>query len=156
MTSVVYSAHRTFYIAGLLPFTLNYTILPLFQRVFQMDDDAIQHVFIFIHEAEFNLMKVRRRGRNIIIVHRAILNVAGQHGDNIIMCATITQNGVLHRHGNLHCYNTAHILTSLDRPQHHQSRDYIDAEQMRCIIIWDTELLWSITSLISIHKLSLQ
>lgn len=112
-------------------------MLSFFQRVLQMDADAIPHEFIFIDEAGFNLTKVRRRGRNII-GHRAILNVPGQRGGNITMCAAITQNGVLHRHANLGPYNTAHILTFLDRLHNIvTAEDQMDAEQMRYIVIWD-------------------
>ncbi|KAK3533815.1 hypothetical protein QTP70_031072 [Hemibagrus guttatus] len=71
------------------------------ERVLLIDGDPISHEFIFIDEAGFNLTKVRRRGRNII-GHRAILNA-------------ITQNGILHRHVKLGPYNTAHIITFLDR-----------------------------------------
>ncbi len=44
----------------------------------------------FVDEAGFNLTKTRRRGRNII-GHRAIINVPGQRGGNITMCAAISQ-----------------------------------------------------------------
>ncbi|XP_038144332.1 uncharacterized protein LOC119785653 [Cyprinodon tularosa] len=47
------------------------------ERVLQMDGEEIQHEFIYVDEAGFNLMKTRRRGRNII-GHRAIVNVPGQ------------------------------------------------------------------------------
>ncbi len=80
-----------------------------------MDAHAIPHELIFIDEAGFNLAKTRRRGRNVI-GHRAIIDVPGQHGGNITMCAAISSmHGVLHRHANLGPYNTGHILTFLDR-----------------------------------------
>ncbi|RXN20615.1 insertion element IS630 putative 39 kDa -like protein [Labeo rohita] len=83
--------------------------------VLEMDAHAIPHEFIFIDEAGFNLAKTRRRGRNVI-GHRVIIDVPGQHGGNITMCAAIScMHGVLHRHANLGPYNTAHILTFLDR-----------------------------------------
>ncbi|KAK0136831.1 hypothetical protein N1851_027004 [Merluccius polli] len=47
------------------------------ERVLQMDGEEIQHEFIYVDEAGFNLTRTRRRGRNII-GHRAIVNVPGQ------------------------------------------------------------------------------
>ena len=74
--------------------TLNYTILPdtVFQRVLRMDGEEIQHEFIYVDEAGFNLMRTRRRGRNII-GHRAIVNVPGQRGGNITLCSHYTEWG---------------------------------------------------------------
>ncbi|KAF0032234.1 hypothetical protein F2P81_014524 [Scophthalmus maximus] len=84
-------------------------------RVLEMDAHAIPHEFTFIDEAGFNLAKTRRRGRKVI-GHRAITDVPGQRGGNITMCAAISNtHGFLHRHANLGPYNTAHILTFLDR-----------------------------------------
>ena len=79
-----------------------------------MDAEAIQHEYIYIDEAGFNLSKVRRRGRNVI-GQRAIISVPGQRGGNITLCAAITQNGVLHRHANMGPYKSPHILSFLDR-----------------------------------------
>ncbi|XP_056441214.1 uncharacterized protein LOC130378498 isoform X1 [Gadus chalcogrammus] len=79
------------------------------ERVLRMDGEEIQHEFIYVDEAGFNLTRTRRRGRNII-GHRAIVNVPGQRGGNITLCAAITQNGVLHRHAHMGAYNTALIL----------------------------------------------
>lgn len=92
-----------------------------------MGVDAILHEFIFIDVAGFNRTKVRRRGRNTTS-HRAILNVLGQRGGNITMCAAITQNEVLHRQANFGPYNTAHILTFLDRHNIVQAEDQMDAD----------------------------
>ena len=62
-----------------------------FQRVLQMDAEEILHEFTYTDEAGFNLTKARRRGRHI--GHGAIINVPGQRGGNITLCAAITQNG---------------------------------------------------------------
>ncbi|KAK0151412.1 Carboxypeptidase O [Merluccius polli] len=65
------------------------------QRVMELEaDGAMGHELLFVDEAGFNLSKTRRRGRNII-GHRAIINVPGQRGGNITMCAAISQNGVI-------------------------------------------------------------
>ncbi|XP_056441215.1 uncharacterized protein LOC130378498 isoform X2 [Gadus chalcogrammus] len=50
------------------------------ERVLRMDGEEIQHEFIYVDEAGFNLTRTRRRGRNII-GHRAIVNVPGQRGE---------------------------------------------------------------------------
>ena len=97
--------------------TLNYTILP--DTVLRMDGEEVQHELIYADDAGFNLTSTRMRGRNII-GHRAIVNVPGQRGGNITLCAAITQNGVLHRHAHMGPYNTALILTFLD--QMHSSK----------------------------------
>nr|XP_023693770.1 uncharacterized protein LOC111857305 [Paramormyrops kingsleyae] len=105
------------------------------ERVLQMDADEVQHEFIYIDEAGFNLSTVRRRGRNII-GHRAIVNVPGQRGGNITLCAAISQNGVLHRHANLGPYNTDLILIFLNR-LHHIITAANQRNQMRYIVVWD-------------------
>ncbi|XP_030266443.1 uncharacterized protein LOC115577677 [Sparus aurata] len=104
------------------------------ERVLQTDAEEIPHEFIYIDEAGFNLTKSRRRGRNIT-GHRAIINVPGQRGGNITLCAAITQNGVLLRHASMGPYNTAHILTFLD--QLHNILTVNQIQQMQYIVIWD-------------------
>ncbi|KAK0136832.1 hypothetical protein N1851_027005 [Merluccius polli] len=109
--------------------------------VLEMDAHAIPHEYIFIDEAGFNLAKTRRRGRNII-GHRAIIDVPGQRGGNITMCAAISNaHGVLHRHANLGPYNTAHMLTFLDRlhnilipPERINDADH---QRNRYVVVWD-------------------
>ncbi|XP_066545881.1 uncharacterized protein LOC136712949 isoform X2 [Amia ocellicauda] len=78
------------------------------QRVLELDAAVVQHVYIYIDEAGFNLVKRRGQGRTII-GHCAIVNVPGQRGGNITMCAA-----VLHHHANLGPYNTAFLITVLD------------------------------------------
>ena len=109
--------------------TLNYTILPdtVFQRVLRMAGEEIQHEFIYVDEAGFNLTRTRRRGRNII-GHRAIVNVPGQR-------AAITRNGVLHRHAHMGPYNTALILTFLDQLHNITAANQIN--HMQYIVVWD-------------------
>ena len=97
-----------------------------------MDAEAIQHEYIYIDEAGFNLSKVRRRGRNVI-GQRAIISVPGQRGGNITLCAAITQNGVLHRHANMGPYKTPHILAFLDRLYNLT----INNIQIQYIVTWD-------------------
>lgn len=115
--------------------TLNYTILPdtVFQRVLRMDGEEIQHEFIYVDEAGFNLTRTRRRGRSIN-GHRAIVNVPGQSGGNITHCAAITQNGVLHRHAHMGPYNTALILTFLDQLHNITAANQIDHMQYNCCL----------------------
>jgi hypothetical protein len=87
----------------------------------ELDAGVIQHVYLYIDEAGFNLAK--RWGRNII-GHRATVNVPVQRGGNITICTAITQQGVLHHHANLglqHDYNAAILITFLDTRHHHSS-----------------------------------
>ena len=79
--------------------------------------------------------KARRRGRHII-GHGAIINVPGQRGGNITLCAAITQNGVLLRHSSVGPYSTPHILTCLDR-LHNIVTAVNHRHQMQYIVIWD-------------------
>ncbi|XP_041102761.1 uncharacterized protein LOC121314041 [Polyodon spathula] len=107
-------------------------------KVLELDASAIQHVYIYIDEAGFNLAKRRGRGRNII-GHRAIVNVPGQRGGNITMCAAISQQGILHHHTNLGPYNTTLLITFLDTlhgiliPAEQTG----GPEQPRYVVIWD-------------------
>ncbi len=78
-------------------------------RVMELEADVMGHEQFFVDEAGFNLIKTRRRGRNII-GHRAIINVPGQRGGNITMCAAISQNGVVHHHATLGPYNCTQVL----------------------------------------------
>ena len=74
------------------------------------------HCFIYMDEAGFNLTKRRRPGRNII-GHRATVDVPGQRGGNITMCAAISVNGVLTHIPMIGPYNTQRLVTFLDTLQ---------------------------------------
>ncbi|KAM9399517.1 uncharacterized protein ACWYII_031651 isoform 1-T1 [Salvelinus alpinus] len=106
------------------------------QSVMELEADAVHHELIYVDEAGFNLAKTRSRGRNII-GHRAIINVPGQRGGNITMCAAISQNGVLHHHAILGPYNTAHIIIFLDTLHNRLIPNDQGPEQPRYVIIWD-------------------
>ncbi len=92
-----------------------------------MDGEEIQHEFIYVDEAGFNLTRTRRRGRNII-GHRAIVNVPGQRGGDI----TLVQP--LHRMGSstampIWALTTALILTFLDQLHNITAANQIDHMQ---------------------------
>eukprot|EP00063_Salmo_salar_P061727 XP_014036562.1 PREDICTED: uncharacterized protein LOC106590264 [Salmo salar] len=106
------------------------------QRVMELEADAMHHELIYVDEAGFNLAKTRGRGKNII-GHLAIINVPGQRGGNITMCAAISQNGVLHHHAILGPYNTAPIITFLDILHNRRIPNDQGPEQPRYVIIWD-------------------
>nr|XP_055076382.1 uncharacterized protein LOC129455639 [Misgurnus anguillicaudatus] len=112
------------------------------QRVMELEADAMGHELLFVDEAGFNLSKTRRRGRNII-GHRAIINVPGQRGRNITMCAAISQNGVVHHHATIGPYNTAHIIAFLDTL--HDLLTVQRPEHTRYVIIWDNSSPFSFT-----------
>lgn len=112
---------------------------------------ARPHEFIFVDEAGFNLTKRRRRGRNII-GRRAIVDVPGQRGGNITLCAAMSSRGLLHRHAELGAYNTERLLTFLGelrdvlhdndhlnaRPaDHHDQQIPGPADLPIYVILWD-------------------
>ena len=94
--------------------------------------------YIYIDEVGFNLVKRRRRGRNVI-GQRAIVEVPGQRGGNITMCAAMNHHGILHRHAHLGAYNTAHLLAFLDGLHDLLlPPDQIDGQQLiDYVVIWD-------------------
>ena len=93
-------------------------------------------IFVYVDEVGFNLAKTRRWGRKLI-GHHAIVNVPGQRGANITMCAAISQNGV--HHAALGPYNTAHIITFFDTLHNilipNDQRN--GPEPSRFVVIWD-------------------
>ncbi|XP_063324685.1 uncharacterized protein LOC134634684 [Pelmatolapia mariae] len=110
------------------------------QRIFEIEGRPVPHEMIFVDEAGFNLTKRRKRGRNII-GHRAIVNVPGQRGGNVTMCAAISQRGVLHRHAVLGPYNTMLLLAFLDGLRQHMFqmdyREPAQPEQPHYVVVWD-------------------
>ncbi len=91
--------------------------------------------------AGFNLAKTRRRGRNVI-GQRAVVNVPGQRGGNITLCAAISVQGVLHHHATLGPYNTGQIIAFLDA-LHAVVQDR--PQQPRFVVIWDNVSLSILT-----------
>ena len=83
------------------------------ERGLELEAREPLRTFIYINEAGFNLAKGRRRGRNRI-GQRATIDVPGQRGGNVTMCAAISENGVLTHSRLLGPYNTQHLLTFLD------------------------------------------
>ncbi|KAK0131121.1 hypothetical protein N1851_034196 [Merluccius polli] len=83
-------------------------------RIMALEENETPHILVFVDEAGFNLAKGRRRGRNII-GHRATVDVPGQRGGNITMCAAISENGVATHIPSLGPYNTQKLLIFLDR-----------------------------------------
>ncbi len=78
-----------------------------------LDAAMNHHKYIFVDEAGFNLAKTRRRGRNII-GKRATIQVPGQHGGNISMCAAISEDGVVGHRPVVGSYNTEHLIAFLN------------------------------------------
>ncbi|KAA0725390.1 hypothetical protein E1301_Tti021982 [Triplophysa tibetana] len=105
------------------------------QTIMDFDAAELPHEFLYMDEAGFNLAKTRRRGCNGI-GQRAIVNVPGQRGANITLCAPISVQGVLHHHATVGPYNTAHIITFLDT-LHDMLTNVQRQEQTRYVIIWD-------------------
>ncbi|XP_051512028.1 uncharacterized protein LOC127416624 [Myxocyprinus asiaticus] len=83
------------------------------QRVMVLDADVNHHKYIFVDEAGFNLDRTHRRGRKLI-GQRATVQVLGQHGGNISMCAAISEDGVVGHRPLLGSYYTAHLIEFLN------------------------------------------
>lgn len=79
----------------------------------ELEANQVPHEIIYVDEAGFNLAKRRRRGRNII-GKRATVNVPGQRGANITMCAAISNNGALLHKCEIGPYNTDRLLLFLE------------------------------------------
>ncbi|XP_042589280.1 uncharacterized protein LOC122138774 [Cyprinus carpio] len=101
------------------------------QRVMELDADDDHHKFIYLDEAGFNLAKTRRRGRNFI-GQRATIQVPGQCGANITMCAAISEDGVVGRRPHIGPYNAALLVTFLD-----ELDQVCRAEGVTYVIVWD-------------------
>lgn len=71
------------------------------------------HIFIFMDEAGFNLAKTWRRGRNVI-GKRATVDVPGQRGANIPMCAAVSSDGLLLHKPLIGPYKTECLISFLD------------------------------------------
>lgn len=106
----------------------------------ELDGSQTNHDYIYVDEAGFNLTKKRKRGRNII-GQRATVNVPGQRGGNITICAAISRNGVVAHNAVLGPYNTARLISFLDSlndtliPQ--EERDLEGPELMKFVVVWD-------------------
>ncbi|XP_061573362.1 uncharacterized protein LOC133438383 isoform X2 [Cololabis saira] len=107
-------------------------------RIQELDTANEIYEYIYMDEAGFNLVKRRRRARNII-GQRAIVEVPGQRGGNITMCAAMNHHGIVHRHAHLGAYNTDLLLAFLDGlhnllvpPDH-----VYDQQRVHFVVIWD-------------------
>ncbi len=79
----------------------------------ELEANQAPHEFIYIDEAGFNLAKRRRRGQNEI-GKRATVDVPGQRGANISMCAEIANAGLLLHRCQVGPYNTERLLAFLN------------------------------------------
>ncbi len=91
-------------------------------------------------EAGFNLSKGRRRGRNLI-GHRATTDTPGQCGDNITMCAAISENGVSAHIPHIGPYNTQLLLAFLNTLYRdlilEQERGLVRPHLSNYVVVWD-------------------
>ncbi|XP_016315794.1 uncharacterized protein LOC107668442 [Sinocyclocheilus anshuiensis] len=115
------------------------------QTIFDLESLDRPHDFIFVDEAGFNLTKRRRRGRNMI-GQRAIVEVPGQRGGNVTICAAISNHGVLHHHVTLGPYNTQHLLRFIanlryilfeQQVQEQQGQELNENPIPTYVIVWD-------------------
>ncbi|XP_051570452.1 uncharacterized protein LOC127450403 isoform X1 [Myxocyprinus asiaticus] len=109
-------------------------------RVLELEADESPHIFVDVDEAGFNLTNVRRHGRNII-GHQATVDVPGQRGGNITMCAAICGNGVLSHIPIIGPYNTQRLLKFLETlykdliPEN--ERGLVRNDLPMYVIVWD-------------------
>ena len=75
----------------------------------ELEANQTLHKFIYVDEAGFNLAKTRRRGRNVT-GKRATVDVPGQRGANITMCAAISSAGLVLQKSQIGPYNTERLL----------------------------------------------
>nr|XP_024659045.1 uncharacterized protein LOC112435148 [Maylandia zebra] len=125
------------------------------QRVMELEANQAPHEFIYIDEAGFNLAKRRRRGRNVI-GKRATVDVPGQRGANITMCAAIANAGLLLHKCQVGPYNTERLLAFLnDLHQRLVPEQGQEGENMRTFVItWDNVAfhhLQAITTWFEVH-----
>ncbi|XP_039890851.1 uncharacterized protein LOC120735527 [Simochromis diagramma] len=110
------------------------------QRVMEIEGRQTHHIFIFVDEAGFNLAKARRRGRNVI-GKSATVNVPGQRGANITMCAATSTDGPLLHRPLIGPYNTERLLAFLHdlygRVVLGEERDAERRNQPTFITVWD-------------------
>ena len=97
----------------------------------ELDADENHHKFIFLDEAGFNMAKTRRRGRNVI-GQRATIQVPGQLGANITMCAAISEDGVVGRSPRIGSYNAALLVGFLD-----ELSQVCSADGVTYVVVWD-------------------
>ncbi|KAF0039294.1 hypothetical protein F2P81_007529 [Scophthalmus maximus] len=112
------------------------------QIIFDLDRP---YEFIFVDKAGFNLTKSRRRDRNMI-GQRATVEVPGQRGGNVTICAAISNHGVLHHHVTLGPYNTQHLLRFIanlrdilfeQQVQEQQGQELNESPIPTYVIVWD-------------------
>ncbi len=104
----------------------------------ELEANQAPHEFIYIDEAGFNLAKRRRCGRNVI-GKRATVDVPGQRGANITMCAAIANAVLLLHRCQAGPYNTERLLAFLnDLHQRLVPEQDQESENMRTFVItWD-------------------
>lgn len=106
----------------------------------ELEASNTPHTFVYVDEAGFNLNKVRRRGRNRI-GHRATVDVPGQRGGNISMCAAISNNGIIHHVPTIGPYNTARLLDFLGGLYNalipENERGVVRPDLPNYVVIWD-------------------
>ncbi|KAJ8352653.1 hypothetical protein SKAU_G00241290 [Synaphobranchus kaupii] len=106
----------------------------------ELEANQAQHEGIYVDEAGFNLAKTRWRRRNVI-GKRTTVDVPGQRGANITMCAAISNAGLVLQKCQIGPYNTERLLLFLD-DLHQQlvpeaERDQVGGNMRTFVIAWD-------------------
>lgn len=104
----------------------------------ELEASETEHTFIYVDEAGFNLAKRRRRGRNVM-GKRATVDVPGQRGANITMCAAISVDGLQLHKAIIGPYNSARLIVFLDELFERLSAEREQERQNApvYVIVWD-------------------
>ena len=107
------------------------------KRAMELEASENEHAFIFVDEAGFNLAKTRRRGRNLI-GKRATIDVPGQRGANITMCAAISNDGLQLQKAGIGPYNTERLIAFIDELYERLTAREVDRQNLPTyVIVWD-------------------
>lgn len=104
----------------------------------EMEAKQTPHTFIFVDKGGFNLAKTHCRWKNVI-GQRATVDVPGQRGANITMCAALSNDGVLLYKPLIGLYNTERLISFLD-DLHNQlmpAKEWGQRGRNTFVIVWD-------------------
>lgn len=112
----------------------NHVCMKPVYRVPQEELRFFVHEFILVDEAGFNLTKRSTIGKH------ALVEVPGQPGGIVILCAATSNHGLLHRHATLGPYNTQLLPTFPDGLRDALFQHAHREVQTCYVVVWDNVL----------------